>query len=90
MRAAALKLELYLHGFPYVHSRGAEHCAARYRSIGMEISRQMGEDELRKAFKKASLKLHPDRNGGKSDAEKKLLEALSRCWRCIWGRTCPD
>ena len=43
-----------------------------YEILG--INRNASDDEIKKAFRKLSLKYHPDRQGGKSDAEKKQAE----------------
>ncbi|KAG2146128.1 uncharacterized protein EDB93DRAFT_1240962 [Suillus bovinus] len=43
-----------------------------YKTLG--ISRDAGEDEIKKAYKKMALKWHPDRNGGSEEASKKFKE----------------
>lgn len=43
-----------------------------YKLLG--ISRDAGEDEIKKAYKKMALKWHPDRNGGSEEASKKFKE----------------
>lgn len=44
-----------------------------YKTLG--IMRDASEAEIKKAYKKSALKFHPDRNSGKSDAEKELANA---------------
>lgn len=43
-----------------------------YNTLG--VSKDATEKEIKDAFRKLSLKYHPDRQGGKSDAEKKAAE----------------
>jgi len=43
-----------------------------YEILG--VSRNATEDEIKKAFRKLSLQYHPDRQGGKSEEEKKAAE----------------
>lgn len=43
-----------------------------YKVLG--VSRDAGEDEIKKAYKKMALKWHPDRNGGSEEASKKFKE----------------
>lgn len=43
-----------------------------YKTLG--ISRDAGEDEIKKAYKKMALKWHPDRNGGSEESSKKFKE----------------
>lgn len=43
-----------------------------YKLLG--ISRDAGEDEIKKAYKKMALKWHPDRNAGSEEASKKFKE----------------
>ena len=44
-----------------------------YKTLG--IDEKASQDEIKKAFRKLSLKLHPDKQNGKSDKEKKEAEA---------------
>lgn len=44
-----------------------------YNILG--VNRQASADDIKKAFRKLSLKYHPDRQANKSDAEKKQAEA---------------
>ena len=75
----------------WIISRVPEHCAAvalsRYLSsdVNLRLHRQMTQDELKKAFRKASVKIHPDKTGDKSEAERARLEALSRGCGCFPG-----
>lgn len=43
-----------------------------YKLLG--VSRDAGEDEIKKAYKKMALKWHPDRNAGSEEASKKFKE----------------
>lgn len=43
-----------------------------YKTLG--IGKSATEDEIKKAYKKASLKWHPDRNGGSEEAANKFKE----------------
>ncbi len=44
----------------------------------MGVSQNASEDEIKRAYKKKALIYHPDRNGGKTDAEK-VSAALLHC-----------
>jgi len=43
-----------------------------YKLLG--ISKDADENEIKKAYKKAALKWHPDRNGGSEEASKKFKQ----------------
>ncbi|MFM7910805.1 MAG: DnaJ domain-containing protein, partial [Bacteroidota bacterium] len=44
-----------------------------YEVLG--VGRQAGEDEIKKAYRKAALQFHPDKNPGDAKAEEKFKEA---------------
>ena len=54
-------------------------------AVDVSLNRRMTEDEANKAYKKASLKLHPDKNRDKEEDERAVLEAMSRGWSCFRG-----
>ena len=48
------------------------------------VSKNASDDEIKKAFRKLSLKYHPDRQGGKSDKEKKEAEEKMKEISAAW------
>jgi len=53
-----------------------------YRILG--VSKNASDDEIKKAFRKLSLKYHPDRQGGKSEKEKKEAEEKMKEISAAW------
>ena len=43
--------------------------------VVLGVSRESSDDEIRKAYRQAALKHHPDRNPGDKSAEEKFKEA---------------
>ena len=40
----------------------------------LEVSRDAGDDAIKRSYRKLAMKFHPDRNKGNQDAEKKFKE----------------
>ena len=53
-----------------------------YEILG--LNKNASDDEIKKAFRKLSLKYHPDRQGGKSDKEKKEAEEKMKEISAAW------
>ena len=51
-----------------------------YELLG--VTRNVGEDELKKAYRKAAMRYHPDRNPGDKKAEEKFKE-LSEAYQVL-------
>jgi len=49
------------------------------------VDKNASEDEIKKAFRKLSLKYHPDRQGGKSDKEKQEAEEKMKEISAAWA-----
>jgi len=45
-----------------------------YALLGVEYGSKASEPEIKKAYKKAAMRLHPDKQGGKTDEEKAKAE----------------
>ena len=47
---------------------------ARYECLGLPAGKFATEDDIKKAYKKLALKLHPDKNASKPAAEQEAIE----------------
>ena len=51
------------------------------------VTSQASEEEIKKAYKKAALKYHPDKQAGKSDEEKesaeKMFKSIGEAYECL-------
>ena len=52
-----------------------------YEVLG--VQKNANADEIKKAYRKAAIQYHPDKNPGDKEAEEKFKEAV--CWTCVWA-----
>ena len=58
--------------------------AAKYK-IHLELLRDSSEKDVKKAFRKVSLKAHPDKGGQKADVQR--LQAAKEAWdKAMWEK----
>jgi len=61
-----------------------------YELLGVEYKSKASEKEIQKAYKKCALRLHPDKQGGKTEEEKeKAVEEFKRCGDALEVLTDP-